>query len=605
VLNESAGEAATTFTLLISEKGGIERRQAFSGAEATIGRVAGNDLVLPKGNVSKRHARILFREGRLIVTDLNSTNGTFVNRRRITQATILREEDRLFIGDYVLRVEGLGQPQSDSVPADTTDRFSAPPLPGQRPISSSEPDSPLASALIGSDRPTSEDLGRALGGTSSLRSLDSSEQSRPSQRASEGAVLRTSAVQKVIEGVIRALGEPPAVVSEETASKFSETIVSAVDHLLVEGEVPVGVAADAVIDQVREELLDLGPIRSFLNDPTATVLAGLRYDDLVEVRDGKSQGVTRAFSSKASLLRAFERLIAAEGGESQDFSNHFEETFASGLSLSIGHSEGEGALMFVLRKPSKEPQTLDELVKRGVLSRAMATFLQLCLGARLNILLTSPPEEGSSMLLEALLGGLTRERALMIGQPTFLPDAWPSLSVIGKTGREPLGDLLPVALGVPGSRPVLAYPSPARLAEFFELSPASQGTLVALTAPGVRAALRSLPAAMALARPGLPLDVADAWVRGAFDVAVELGRHRDGRVRVLRIAEWAGERELSDVFSFVTVRGNNHGVEGSFSAAGELPRLTERLQAAGVRLDPALFQRNSSGSRESEPKLPR
>ncbi len=602
MLNESAGEAATTFTLLISEKGGIERRQAFSGAEATIGRVAGNDLVLPKGNVSKRHARILFREGRLIVTDLNSTNGTFVNRRRITQATILREEDRLFIGDYVLRVEGLGQPASDSIPGDTTDRFSAPPLPGPRPVSSSEPESPLASTLIGSDRPTSDDLAR-LGGAPSLRALDASEPSRPSQRGNEGAVLRSSAVQKVIEGVVRALGEPPALVSEETVSRFSDTIVGAVDHLLVEGEVPVGVAADAVVDQVKEELLDLGPIRSFLDDPSATVLAGLRYDDLVEVRDGKSQAAARAFSSTTSLRRALKRLIAAEGGTSHDFSTHFEETFASGLNLSVGLSEGEDALLFVLRKPSREPQTLDELVKRGVLSRAMATFLQLCLGARLNILLTSPPEEGSGMLLEALLGGLTRERLLLIGQPTFLPDAWPSLSVIGRSGRESLAPLLPVALSVPGSRPVLAHPSPARLAEFFELTPASQGAVVAVTAPGVRAALRSLPAAMALARPGLPLNVAEAWFRGSFDLAVELGRHRDGRVRVLRIAEWADENELSDVFSFVTVRGTNSGLDGNFSAAGELPKLAGRLQAAGIRLEPALFQRNSSGSRESEPKL--
>lgn len=605
MLNESAGEAATTFTLLISEKGGIERRQAFSGAEATIGRVPGNDLVLPKGNVSKRHARILFREGRLIVTDLNSTNGTFVNRRRITQATILREEDRLFIGDYVVRVEGLGQPQSDSVPADTTDRFSAPPLPGQRPVPSSEPDSPLASTLMGADRPTSEDLGRPLGSSQPLRALDSSEPSRPSQRASEGAVLRSSAVQKVIEGVIRALGEPPALVTDETASRFGDTIVSAVDHLLVEGEVPVGVAADAVVDQVREELLDLGPIRSFLEDPSATVLAGLRYDDLVEVREGKSQGVARAFSSQASLRRALERLIAAEGGASHDLTSHSEQTFASGLSLSVGLSEGEGALLFVLRKASREPATLDELVKRGVLSRAMATFLQLCLGARLNVLLTSPPEEGSSLLLEALLGGLARERLLFIGQPTFLPDAWPALSVIGRQAREPLGSLLPVALGVPGCRPVLAHPSAARWVEFFELSPSSQGALLAVTAPGVRAALRSWPAAMSLARPGLPLEVAKEWFQGAFDVAIELGRHRDGRVRVLRIVEWGDAGELSEVFSFVAMRGSHHGAEGNFTAAGELPKLAERLHSAGIRLDPALFQKNSSGLRESEPKLPR
>src|SRR5687767_15909584 len=61
--------------------------------------------MLPKGNVSKRHARLLYRDGRFIVTDLNSTNGTYVNRRRITQATIVREGDRIYVGDFALRIE--------------------------------------------------------------------------------------------------------------------------------------------------------------------------------------------------------------------------------------------------------------------------------------------------------------------------------------------------------------------------------------------------------------------------------------------------------------------------------------------------------------------
>src|SRR5438034_11740595 len=93
------------FSVIISEKGGAERRESFDRTEINVGRVQGNDLMLPKGNVSKRHARLLYRDGRFIVTDLNSTNGTYVNRRRITQATIVREGDRIYVGDFVLRIE--------------------------------------------------------------------------------------------------------------------------------------------------------------------------------------------------------------------------------------------------------------------------------------------------------------------------------------------------------------------------------------------------------------------------------------------------------------------------------------------------------------------
>src|SRR5690348_4717787 len=80
--------------------------------------------MLPKGNVSKHHARLLFRDGRFIVTDLKSTNGTYVNGRKIAQATIVREGDKIYIGDFVLRIEsGSGSvvgptPSEDGAPAE-------------------------------------------------------------------------------------------------------------------------------------------------------------------------------------------------------------------------------------------------------------------------------------------------------------------------------------------------------------------------------------------------------------------------------------------------------------------------------------------------------
>ncbi len=93
------------FTIVISEKGGAERREAFSKDEISVGRVQGNDLMLAKGNVSKQHARLLFRDGRFVVTDLKSTNGTYVNGRKITQATVVRDGDKIYIGDFVLRLD--------------------------------------------------------------------------------------------------------------------------------------------------------------------------------------------------------------------------------------------------------------------------------------------------------------------------------------------------------------------------------------------------------------------------------------------------------------------------------------------------------------------
>src|SRR4029078_8498042 len=111
------------FTIVISEKGGAERRETFDKNEINVGRVQGNDLMLPKGNVSKHHARLLYRDGRFIVTDLKSTNGTYVNGRKIAQATIVREGDKIYIGDFVLRLDG-GQAQAEAAMPPTGDEES-------------------------------------------------------------------------------------------------------------------------------------------------------------------------------------------------------------------------------------------------------------------------------------------------------------------------------------------------------------------------------------------------------------------------------------------------------------------------------------------------
>src|SRR5438477_4465710 len=93
------------FAITISEKGGETRRLEFDKQEITIGRVQGNDIILPKGNVSKRHSRIVLKDGKFIIVDLKSTNGTYVNGRKITSPIVIKGSDKVYIGDFILAVD--------------------------------------------------------------------------------------------------------------------------------------------------------------------------------------------------------------------------------------------------------------------------------------------------------------------------------------------------------------------------------------------------------------------------------------------------------------------------------------------------------------------
>lgn len=87
--------------LLFKFKDSILREIETEKTEVTIGRIASNDIPIDNVAVSAHHARIL-RDGRhYVVEDLNSTNGTFVNERKITRR-VLKANDVITIGKHSL-----------------------------------------------------------------------------------------------------------------------------------------------------------------------------------------------------------------------------------------------------------------------------------------------------------------------------------------------------------------------------------------------------------------------------------------------------------------------------------------------------------------------
>ena len=83
---------------------GTTRALTIDGRPLTIGRAPDNGLVLFDGRVSRHHARLYARRGVLLLADLGSTNGSWVNDRRIEEMA-LGEGDRIRVGDTILVVE--------------------------------------------------------------------------------------------------------------------------------------------------------------------------------------------------------------------------------------------------------------------------------------------------------------------------------------------------------------------------------------------------------------------------------------------------------------------------------------------------------------------
>jgi pilus assembly protein CpaF len=627
---------ATQFELIVSEKGGPERRETYRGAEITIGRVQGNDLVLPKGNVSKRHARILFREGRFIVTDLNSTNGTYVNRRRIAQATILREEDSLYVGDFVIRVVGSGVgnssrgedgpessvsrqlvPATQSLapePEGLNSQGSAPALPSapawdrmsaaEQLSRSSGPPAPHSSSGSHSNPPANSNPPAHSNPPHSstppaLERLISEPPQDSSQRFSDMALGHRRSVSELVDTALTELGEPPLKPDDSYRKLVRQTVERIADQLLVGGHIPIGTSAEAVSDQACEEILDLGPLAELLGDPAVQLIAAARYDSLSGTRDGRQQVFLAGFSQMRTFELAIKRLVQQASEPIADDAEVIECSLAGGTRISIvrGTVSPSGPLL-TIRKPRKVTSSLDDLVRRGAVSRAMATFLVQCVSGQLNLLVVGPQDDGAQVVLASLCAAVARDKIVAITDVDDLMVAQENSVRLDLSHYQ--GDvrrLLEMAGSLPNSRLAVTLSSIELTAALIEATGSCvSGLLASLHSANLSRGLLRLPADIAAARPGMSMEAAIGWVLSSFDVVIEVTRLRDGRVRVLRIGELVPDGKVglavNDIFRFVVSRVAAGGaVEGIFSPSGTVPRVAGQLEALGMRIDPALFNR--------------
>jgi pilus assembly protein CpaF len=600
------------FAIIVHEKGGAERREIFDAAELSVGRVQGNELMLPKGNVSKRHARLLYRDGRFIVTDLNSTNGTYVNRRKITQATIVREGDRIYIGDFVLRIETSG---GEGLSAD---EFKTGPSAVNRSTTSS-PDASNVSA-----RPDSEGAGftqtpgPALNApTSGSNPVSSDSPARldpPVENTGTHSVGRTThddraeAPANSLLDVVRALVDRVALrlrdvdllapVPPSLGERIDGVLQEAWTELSEGREFPTSVAADRAIELARCELVEHGPLTELIADPTVSEVGVTRFDRVLSVRGGRSVTET-GFSSDLSLRWAVSRLCSEADVPLLAGEEVIERRIMPGVRLSavMGPIAASGACV-AIRKSKRSSITLEELVRRGAISRAMATFLQQCLAARVNVLVVGPRDGGVEALLTALAQAAVEGPCVFVGERD--PGGSEANLLLAGSDVTTTAGALQVAASMPGARIVAELFSGDLCARIVDaIADGREGVIAARYAPSLRRGLSRLPGVIAAERPQISVNAARELVANAFEIVVEVARLRDERHRVLRIAEVIGcageDIQTQDVFTFVMDRTAAGGaIEGVFSASGVVPQVAETWRARGTTVESAIFSRPPS-----------
>ena len=106
VISQGLEQGAGNFRLVIKKTG--ETFNLKANSITTIGRESTNDIAFPEDfSISRRQARIIFEQDDIFIEDLGSTNGTYLNKRRITKKMKLENNDEIKIGkkDFIFIIE--------------------------------------------------------------------------------------------------------------------------------------------------------------------------------------------------------------------------------------------------------------------------------------------------------------------------------------------------------------------------------------------------------------------------------------------------------------------------------------------------------------------
>lgn len=665
------------FSIIISEKGGTERRQTFDQAEVTVGRVQGNDLMLPKGNVSKRHCRLERVDDNFVVTDQNSTNGTYVNRRRITQGTVVRQGDRIYIGDFILRIEeggadgseeplqppppiGLAQStgaqstrgqstrgqstkglpnaaqtqvaassdaepgaersvQQDPVPEGTSSGLaSGDGMPavtasaGDRslsaaPVRPATPDGPAeaspANTVHQRGAPTEVPAPpRGRRATTDKRMRPPSSDGPQVPAATTERLPHPQLVDAVTTVVSRVLDELPFElvdpVTTEVRGQVGGLIEQAVTALASEISLDAGITPAQVAELASAELLDLGTLTGLMSDSSVEEVAVSGVGHLSVVKNGISEAGHFPFCTSDTLQLALHRLChlsARPVAESEQVVVRDLSGSAFRLSAIRSGLSPRGVLLRLTRR-RRVSTNFDGLVRAGVVSRAMATFLAQCVQGQVNLLVVGGQRSGAEEVLSALCHAIEPERVLLLQHEVEIATESGSVVPVRTTTEQQISETLEAISDFPGHRLVIdGMRGEATSAMLGAVADGATGVVARVMGSSIERACAQVKAQLT-GESGMLAPAAAVALMSGLSLAIEVARLRDGRSRVLRIAELelvdSGQLTASNVFEFEVERTATGGtVEGKFRPTGFEPKVAAELRARGSRLDATLFRR--------------
>ncbi|MEY2426176.1 MAG: pilus assembly protein CpaF [Actinomycetota bacterium] len=360
-----------------------------------------------------------------------------------------------------------------------------------------------------------------------------------------------------------------------------------------------------LITEICDDIIGYGPIERYLNDETVTEVMVNGPDQVYVEREGKMVRVPSGFTDEGHVRRVIDKIVVQVGRRVDESNPMVDARLPDGSRVNaVIHPLAIEGPFLTIRKFSKDPFGVDDLIGFGTLCPEVVPLLEACVRGKLNIVVSGGTGTGKTTLLNVLSGFVPEDervvtiedaKELQLNQDHVLQMEARPMNIEGR-GEITIRDLLRNSLRMRPDRIVVGECRAGEALDMLQaMNTGHDGSLTTVHSNSPRDTLSRIETMTMMAGFDLPIRAIREQMASALDLIVHVSRLRDGTRRVTHITEVQGMEgdliTLQDVFLF----DYNAGVDadgrflGVLRTTGIRPKFTEKLAHYGIKLPGSVF----------------
>jgi pilus assembly protein CpaF len=417
---------------------------------------------------------------------------------------------------------------------------------------------------------------------------------------------------KVHHACIAKLG--PELFKQDSTEELSDRVYRAVTEELALDRTPLTrEERRELVRQLTDDILGYGPLEQLLRDDSVTEIMVNAYDRVYIERSGKLELSSSRFVDEAHIMRIIDKIVSQVGRRVDEASPMVDARLPDGSRVNaIIPPLALNGPTLTIRKFSRDPYTINDLIAFGSISPRAAQFLAACVKGKLNILIAGGTGTGKTTTLNAVSAFIpgderivTIEDAaeLQLQQDHVITLESRPANIEGK-GEIKIRELVRNALRMRPDRIIVGEVRGAETLDMLQaMNTGHEGSLTTIHANSPRDALSRLETLVMTAGVELPHRAIREQIASAFDLLVQIQRLVDGSRRITAISEVLGMESdvvtLQDVFvakppDESQSQTGMHRLLSPLRATGLKPHFLEKLAANDVVLRPSFFLEDDS-----------